>query len=122
MKTIILLLFAATAFAQSPKLTLCSGAGTNPRHIESLGAGTGWVEIWVGPMATGEQVLKIYPEHWGDIETISVLLYGLGKPQHTEYIITHDAQKTDCWFGITAAPKNIGTWIRIEYAIKYRKA
>lgn len=53
-------------------LTFHSGAGTNPKHIESIGPESGWVEFTIGAMSTPGQIMTLDFKNWQEIESVYV--------------------------------------------------
>lgn len=122
MKNLLPLLFLPI-FTTAQTITFHEGAGLNPRHIESLGPDSGWVELWVGPMAMESQFFKVWfsKAEWESIESIKVVMKSDDGFQSA--IIYPNAKSNTTWFGALSRQKNkAGTWIRQEYKIKYKKA
>lgn len=122
MKYLLPLLFLPL-FAQSQTITFHEGAGLNPRHIESLGPDSGWVEVWVevwvGPMAMAGEVVKIVFPDPKEIDNIVVWSKSDREVnQHTFIpIISGNAA-----FLSTTKGAELGRWINFSYSVKRKKA
>ena len=119
MKTLIFLLLSLQCAAQS--LTFHEGAGTNPKHLESLGRESGWVEVWVGPMAFDGQVLKIYFDYWKEIESVELKVYGFDKVQFGT-VEMNTKTPADAWVGVATLAKPAGFGIKVKYTVNFKKA
>lgn len=117
MKYLLPLLFLPL-FAQAQTITFHEGAGLNPRHIESLGPDSGWVEVWVGPMATSGCVFDIKLESPSEM---------ISWQSFTECYTAPTPGNFYCYgseFGIKLHSINKckhGTMIRVEYKVKYTR-
>ena len=118
---LIPILFFLPLIASAQTLTFHEGAGINPKHIESLGYDSGWVDVWVGPMAKDGDIIRIHLEDWGQIERIDIVLYGMGNVQHG-YFNPKSTKPEHGWFGCNGLARSAGHWIRIEYKAKRKKA
>lgn len=106
-------------FAQSQTITFHEGAGLNPRHIESLGPDSGWVELWVGPMAMeGEVVRIVFPD---PKEIDSIVVWSKSDREANTHtfipIISGNAA-----FLSTTKGAELGRWINFSYSVKRKKA
>jgi len=119
MKTLIFLLLSLQCASQT--LTFHEGAGTNPKHFESIGRESGWVEVWIGQMPKNGPILRVWFPYWDEIESIELSLTdwhgnkrSIGFPKPTI---------KNGWYGCLANNSNMaGDWIRWEYKIKLKKA
>jgi hypothetical protein len=119
MKTILLLFLPFATYCQT--VTFHDGAGINPFHIERLGPESGFVQLWVGPMAKKGEILKVWFDNWEQIDKIEITLIdwdgahrSVGYPKN---------RKNENWYGCYAnIPNKIGDYIRWEYKITLKKA
>lgn len=117
----LILLHFGTPRCPAQCVTFHEGAGINPRHIESIGRDSGWVEYWAGPMAISGQVIKINFENWSEIENIFIECACDNGTIVADVIPNADSK--NYWVGIqNTKAVQVGQSCRVSYIVKYKKA
>lgn len=120
----ILLFLLLPFLAQAQKLTFLEGAGISPVHIESLGIESGWVEVWIGPMAQNGQIFYIDIGYWDQIESIDIVqITWVDTKKARVFSRKEDSHKrTVASLGaISSFGGKRGTWIRWEYKVNFKR-